>query len=220
MAYVASGKDADPNLWIQDLEKTEPRAIKGSEGATFLFWSPTSEFIGFVAGGELKKISPDGGPAITLCRLPSGSFRDGAWSPDGEWIVFAAGPPLMSLYQVSAQGGSPKLLFGPENSEPVQGFRDPHFLPLEAGERSRDGKELFYVEDDTLMTVSVTTGPRFSVGSPKPLFKDSNLRRNFVGHGYDVSRDGRRFVLAESIHSPRAIRVVQNWYAEFRDRQK
>ena len=542
VAYVAPGEDVAPNLWIRDLEKTEPRVIEGSEGAMFPFWSPTSEFIGFVAGGELKKISPDGGPALTLCRLPSGSFGDGAWSPDGESIVFAAEPPPMSLYQVSAQGGNPKLLFGPENSEPAQGFRHPHFLPLEAGERillftegsafggatayqrdsrilvqnldsstrsvlvqgrnpvysptghilfsrwrtgtehglwalpfslqtlkptgkaflvsengehpsvardgtlayfhrqprpdqlvwkdrsgkklgeigqpqpiaqvslspsgaavavagyepnfevwlhdtarpiktrltfdpglqggpvwspqgdriaffsapyppkpkynldilvraadgsgeteelvatplhefptdwsrngrylvfdrcelyrseswktqrdlfylkwkgdgsgyeevpflqtisdeslgvlspngrflaycsdesgqkeiyvrsfpegggrsrvsghggsqprwSRDGKELFYVENDTLMAVSVTTGPSFSVGSLKPLLKDSNLQYNSLGHRYDVSRDGRRFVLAESIHSPRAIRVVQNWYAEFRDRQ-
>ncbi len=42
---------------------------------------------------------------------------------------------------------------------------------------------------------------------------------------YDVSADGQRFILAEpageGADAPEpSIRVVQNWFAEFRDRQQ
>ena len=40
---------------------------------------------------------------------------------------------------------------------------------------------------------------------------------------YDVTPDGERFVLVEPVEDealePR-IRIVQNWYAEFRDREQ
>ena len=41
------------------------------------------------------------------------------------------------------------------------------------------------------------------------------------GHQYDVSADGERFVLVETVEesSPVAIHVAQNWFAEFQDNQ-
>ena len=87
---------------------------------------------------------------------------------------------------------------------------------------SKDGKELFYVEADNLMAVEVSTRPSFTPGATTRLFQDPNLRAA-PDHRYDVSRDGQRFVLVETIESEEAkapsIHVVQNWFAEFRDRQ-
>ena len=84
-----------------------------------------------------------------------------------------------------------------------------------------DSKEVFYVEGDTLVAVSVTTGPTFSVGSPRRLFdaQDAFVGR---GHRYDVSADGQRFVMVETLEEPPPplIRVVENWFAEFRDREQ
>ena len=39
------------------------------------------------------------------------------------------------------------------------------------------------------------------------------------GHTYDVSADGKQFVVVESVGeaSPLAIRIVENWYEERRD---
>ena len=88
---------------------------------------------------------------------------------------------------------------------------------------SKDGKELFYVEADTLMAVEVSTRPSFTAAATTRLFQHPNLRAA-VEHGYDVSRDGLRFVLVETIESEEAkapsIHVVENWFAEFRDRQQ
>ncbi len=90
---------------------------------------------------------------------------------------------------------------------------------------SRDGKELFYVEGQTLVAVSVSSGLSFSVGSATRLFEHPGLRpgRNYAP--YDVSADGQRFILAEPVaegaDGPEpSIRVVMNWFEEFRDRQQ
>ena len=90
---------------------------------------------------------------------------------------------------------------------------------------SRDGKELFYVEGETLVAVSVSSGSSFSVGSATRLFEHPGLRPGFNYAPYDVSADGQRFILAEPVaeaaDAPEpSIRVVQNWFAEFRDRQQ
>ena len=87
---------------------------------------------------------------------------------------------------------------------------------------SRDSKELFYVQNDTLMAVAVTTAPNFSVGSTRPLFSDPGLAWPWTTPNYDVSPDGKRFLMVETLGAEQAqvpaIHVVQDWYEEFRDR--
>ena len=90
---------------------------------------------------------------------------------------------------------------------------------------SRDGKELFYVEGETLVAVSVSSGSSFSVGSATRLFEHPGLLPAGNYAPYDVSVDGQRFILAETVgegaDAPEpSIRVVQNWFAEFRDREQ
>ena len=91
---------------------------------------------------------------------------------------------------------------------------------------SRDGKELFYVEGEKLMAVAVSTEGAFSAGLPAELFEHPGLRGNLDYPNYDVSLDGQRFILPEPVgydegEAPQAtIRVVENWYAEFKDRQQ
>ena len=87
---------------------------------------------------------------------------------------------------------------------------------------SNDGKEMFYVEDDWLAVIPVTMTPSFSVGSPRRLFQSAGFRGEYRGtdavrRSYDVSADGKRFVIAEPLEDapPPVIRVVQNWAAEF-----
>ena len=84
---------------------------------------------------------------------------------------------------------------------------------------SHDGKEIFYVEGDTLFAAAVSTEPTFAVKGRQRLFQSALLRGNFVP-SYDVSRDGTRFVVVEPAGKGRpAIKVVQNWSAEFQGSQ-
>ncbi len=87
----------------------------------------------------------------------------------------------------------------------------------------RDGKELFYVEGDSLMAVPVSMGPTLRLGSPEKLFSSEALRiRSGRSSNYDVTPDGQRFVLAEPVAAEAeepTIRIVQNWFAEFQDQR-
>ena len=57
-----------------------------TEDALLPFWSPDSQFVGFWAGGKLKKIRRTGGLPEVICRAPE--IAQGAWGTDGT-ILFA-----------------------------------------------------------------------------------------------------------------------------------
>ena len=138
IAFVAPDSGG---LWVWDLDQRKPRAIEGTKGAGNPFWSPRSDFIGFAADGELRKVAVTGGPSIPLCGIKDGTNNGSAWSPDGEVIVFSAhiDKGVFGLYEVPAQGGAPKLLLRPEGFEDELGkgvsLSRPHFLPAPAGRR-------------------------------------------------------------------------------------
>ena len=126
IAYIRSRIGVGP-LWVRDLEQGEQRLIDGTELASAPFWSPDSEFIGFgTTSAGLRKVSVRGGTVITLCDPPS-TFWGGAWSRNGESIVFSAGRPAR-LYEVPARGGTPRQLIEPEPEQQQNYFTYPHFL--------------------------------------------------------------------------------------------
>ncbi len=73
----------------------------------------------------------------------------------------------------------------------------------------------------TLVAVAVTTKPDFSVGDATRLFP-SDYFPGGDWHSYDVSAGGQRFVVIDSVEGTElpAIRVVMNWYEDFRDREQ
>ena len=165
IAYTST--DGEGKLWVRDLDQQQPRVIEGTEGAVSPFWSPSSDFIGFVAAGELRKVSPQGGLASRLCELPGSHFHGGSWSPDGQSIVFSSGQPH-SLYEVPARGGAPSVLVSAEDSEPpsqepLARITWPHFLPPEAG----PGVLLFAFgtpSESSMMIQDLKTGHRELLG--------------------------------------------------------
>src|SRR6267378_1190530 len=103
LAFVAMGAEGRYLLWIRSLDTLAGQALAGTEGASSPFWSPDSRFIGFFAGGKLKKIEVSGGPPITLCDAPNN--RGGTWGRDGVIVFNPAN--LVALQKVSESGGVP-----------------------------------------------------------------------------------------------------------------
>src|SRR5262249_17973400 len=67
-------------LWLRPIDSVTAQMIPGTEGVTqYPFWSPDSRFVGFVAGGKLKKVSISGGAPQVLCDADTGG---GTWGPD------------------------------------------------------------------------------------------------------------------------------------------
>ena len=126
IAFVSTGSEGS-SIWVRELDDEVPRRIDGTDGAVGLFWAPGSRRIGFATGAELKRVSVQGGGAFTICPLPGLRFAGGAWSPDGNTIVFAADVPA-TLFEVDVSGGAPEVALEPVVIGSGGGNRDPWFL--------------------------------------------------------------------------------------------
>jgi serine/threonine-protein kinase len=84
-AFVSLGQDGIRRLFTRRLNQPKPIPLAATEGADQPFFSPDGEWVGFFAGGELKKIGIDGGELITLCDASAG--RGASWAGDGSIIA-------------------------------------------------------------------------------------------------------------------------------------
>jgi eukaryotic-like serine/threonine-protein kinase len=122
LAYVAhQGKTQQ--LYLRAMDTLEAKPIPGTEGAVNPFFSPDGEWVGFFAGGKLKKISVSGGAEVTVgdASVPRGA----SW---GSQRMIAFTPTALSaLQQVPGAGGTPQVLTRLEKEEATH--RWPDFLP-------------------------------------------------------------------------------------------
>ena len=132
IVFVAEGPQGY-ELWLRDLGSTDARALPGTTGAAFPFWSPDSRNIAFFARAKLKKVSLAGGWPQDICDAPDG--RGGTWNR-GNVIVFT---PFTSggLQQVSAAGGTATPVSRLDAEYGETSHRFPSFLP--------DGRHFLYV---------------------------------------------------------------------------
>ncbi len=131
--------------------------------------------------------------------LPDGA-ASAALSPDGRWLAYITNttgsaelwvrryPTLDAAVRVSPNGAL----------DPVW---------------AKDGRELFYLEGDRLMSVRVSpdTRARFAYQAPVMLLEKSFMR---VGQdpSYDVAADGRLLMLSRAPAGPSVpIEVIVNW---------
>jgi serine/threonine-protein kinase len=119
-------------LHLQRLDEVEGRNLlpdAGFRGGPF--FSPDGQWVGFYegAGGELRRVSIQGGAALTITS--TSSLTPGAtWGEDG--TVFFAMARDISLYRVPASGGQPE----PVALELPDGFRAVRWPELLPGERA------------------------------------------------------------------------------------
>jgi len=92
-------------LWHHSMEAQGISPLAETEGGVWPFWSPDSRFLGFFAGGKLKKMELSTGTIQDLCEAGEGAL--GTWNADGVIVFGAFGHPLR---RVSAAGGKPTVV--------------------------------------------------------------------------------------------------------------
>ncbi len=126
LAYAAG------QLYLRAMDGLEARAIPGTEGARNPFFSPDGQWLGFYAGGKLKKVALSGGEPVTLGDVAAAAAFGATWSSHG--MIAFAGALTSPIQQVSDTGGNPQPLTRLETGE----IR--HILP----EFSPDGVSLLF----------------------------------------------------------------------------
>jgi serine/threonine-protein kinase len=145
LAYAAARGESSM-LYVRPLDRRVALPIPGTEGAYHPFFSPDGQWVGFLVGRELRKVSVSGGPPITLSQLIEPWTA--VWLPDGRIVVAEYLGTRLGL--VPADGGLPTPLTWRPGRRVVQA----QVLP--------DGQWLLYASAGrTLHLRSVETGAGF-----------------------------------------------------------
>jgi serine/threonine-protein kinase len=147
-------------------------------------------------GSDIWYLSMDDRKATAFLATPYAE-DDPELSPDGKWLAYSSNDS--GRFEIYVQRF-------PEGGKRWQISNDQGYRPM----WSKDGKELFYENNDQVMMVPVATKPDFHADSPRLLF-----RGRFDGN-YDVTRDGRFLMLkgAEQGSAPTQIQLVLNWFGD------
>ena len=161
LVYVAR-QGGIQQLYLRAMDSLEAKPISGTEEATAPFFSPDSQWIGFFAGGKLKKISVSGGAALLLAD--AAYFGGASWGSQG-MIAFTPTPNVSALQQVADEGGAPRPLSHFESGD--VSHRWPEFLP--------GGKAVLFAAGPTAVTFTNAQVAVQSVGTGQ--------RRNLIQRG-------------------------------------
>ncbi|HLW84486.1 MAG TPA: protein kinase [Candidatus Sulfotelmatobacter sp.] len=112
------------HLFTRKLDQPVATELLITAGATSPFFSPDGQWIGFIAGGKLRKISVEGGGEVVLCDASS-SYTGADWGEDGN--IVASLRISGGLSRISSAGGIPTPVTELEGEERTH--RWPQILP-------------------------------------------------------------------------------------------
>jgi Tol biopolymer transport system component len=153
-------------------------------------------------GFDVMSVTP--GDAEPQPYLVGPAWEGGvSFSPDGRWVAYVSDesgrfevyvqshPVAGGKWQISTQGGKGPIW-------------------------SREGREIFYTHGNRMMVVDVETDPGFSPGAPRELFEYDFDRYFGPWPDYDVTPDGKRFLMFQRSSEnppPRQINIVTDFAA-------
>jgi serine/threonine-protein kinase len=200
------------DLYVQAVDRSGPaeQIVAGQNDLTACDVSKDGTHLIFsepaTAGHTLKTVPIAGGGRAEPLTATNKSAQNAALSPDGNLIAFQSddsGRSEIFLRRVAdADGGGLQVS--------TAGGVNPAWA----------GRELFYVAlNYELMSVSVTqTGAKFEAAVAIPVMDVSKYLMGAFGRTYDVTPDGKRFLMIEAQPEtdPTKIVVVANWQQELR----
>jgi eukaryotic-like serine/threonine-protein kinase len=189
---LASGEGADELVYESDNHK----AVNA--------WSPDGRFVVYDTGGlgdtaDLHVLPLFGDRSPFVLDSARGFQQQADISPDGRLIAYA-----------SSESGEYEVIVTsfPGNAGRWQISTDGGREPVWRG----DGRELFFLADDTVMAVDVhTSAAGLAWSNPRKLFAIPNLQG--IPRGFTVSGDGQRFVavVATTPTKPQRFTTLLNW---------
>jgi serine/threonine-protein kinase len=171
-----------------------------ADGRSLLFHRTTED------GSELWKVALDGQSEPEPVLAPGYNVSEPAASPDGSWIAYVSDESGRDQVYLSSYPDPGRL----RRQVSVNGGVSPRW--------TRAGREIVYQHGDRMWAVAVDpeTG---ELGRPELLF-EGPYRMAPIGstRGYDVTPDGRRFLMVKRAEGrePRRVIVVTDFYAELR----
>jgi Tol biopolymer transport system component/DNA-binding winged helix-turn-helix (wHTH) protein len=189
---LASGEGADELVFESEISKSVNA------------WSLDGRFVVYDTGGlgrtsDLHVLPLIGDRRPVVLASEPGFQQQADISPDGRLIAYA-----------SSESGQFEVIVNsfPEKAGRRQISTNGGREPVWRG----DGRELFFLSDDTVMAVDVhTSAVGFEWSVPRTLFKIPNLQR--IPRGFTVSADGQRFiaVVATTPAEPQRFTTLLNW---------
>jgi Tol biopolymer transport system component len=137
-------------------------------------------------------LQPQAAPVV----IAEGGFS-AALSPDGRWLAYTANTTgAQEVWIRPYPGAGAPIRVSPNGgSEPIW---------------ARNGRELYYLQDDDLMAVAVDTTDGFNFKPAVRLFETTHVRTG-QPPSYDVTADGRFVVLKPQATAAEPITVIFNW---------
>jgi len=172
-------------------------------------WSPDGKYLLFTQtpvgfGVWLLPLSGEVKPQLFL--PPQLTTSESQFSPDGHWVVYTSQESgRTEIYVTQFPGPKGKWQIS------VNGGREPRWR--------RDGKAIFYwASDHTFMEAQLeTSGATLQVTATRPLFKASMPYDPAGSVTYDVSPDGKRFIVNTSnTAEDQLLTIVTNWTSELK----
>ena len=226
-------------IWVYDLIRNTRLLVVQRSGVTKPRWTPSGEVM-FNQGGDVYVKGEDGS---TSARKLIEEYNAQGWSPDGRllaveregniWIIPKDGEPQpfadtpaderaaefspdgQFIAYISNESGRNEVYVRPYPGPGAKVLVSTHGGTAPVW--SSTGRELFYRQGTAVMAVEIRLQPSFAVGTPTSLFDGPYLLDGSGHPAYDVSNDGKRFLMIKRVELnalteyTTRIRLVQNF---------
>jgi serine/threonine protein kinase/Tol biopolymer transport system component len=199
-----------------DGSSRDPQLARELEGTTTA-WTRAGDMIGWrfaTNQGDIYAARADGQGDVRDLVATTDTEGSPSLSPDERWLTYVSDRTgRLEVWVKPYPDGVPVRVSRSGGAEPVW---------------SRDGREIFYRQNDSLLTVALdTSGPTLSFKGAVELFKEPSYLKNDDGQlamrTYDVAPDGRFLMIQRAGDTSGAVQsasivVIENWIEEVKRR--
>jgi len=195
------------NVYVTNLDKTDDKRLTSGHGACRPDWSPDSKKIAYVSGkadekGDIWVMNPDGSEKTQLTFDDMNYDYYPAWSPDGQYIVYAKTSHKQTgnweIYAMSSDGQKHvRITHHPARDE----FPDWHSGRV-SDELLMRQKFIYEAEFSPRTTGSQREDPEAS--GAQAVYADTTDKKGFVVHGPYTSYPPGEYVASFRLKTDRA----------------